>query len=46
MPGTAHLRTVLRGIPLSPGIAVGPAHLFHPEHREVVKRLIPPEKAD
>ncbi len=39
-------RAVLRGIPVSPGIAIGPAYLMHPERREVPKRLIPQEKTE
>ncbi len=46
MNGSTHPRTLLRGAAVSPGIAMGPAYLFHPEQREVVKRLIPPEKVE
>ncbi|MEO7427444.1 MAG: phosphoenolpyruvate--protein phosphotransferase [Fibrobacteria bacterium] len=44
MPGTNPKRTVLQGVPASPGFAIGPAFLLHPEDRIVKKRLIPPEK--
>ncbi len=46
MPLTSPSRMVLRGIPVSPGIAIGPAYIVHPEHREVLKQLIAPEKVE
>lgn len=39
-------RVVLQGVPASPGFAIGPAFLLHPEDRVVKKRVIPPEKAE
>ncbi len=46
MSGPSSTRLVLHGIPASPGIAIGPAYLVHPEQREVAKRLIEPEKIE
>ncbi len=46
MGALSHPRVLLRGIAVSPGIAIGPVYLFHPERREVVKRLIPPDKTE
>jgi len=39
-------RRVLRGIPVSPGIAVGPAWLLHPRKREVSQHAIAPEQTE
>ena len=44
MGGTSYPRQVLHGIPVSPGIAMGPAYSFHPERRETEKKLITQEK--
>jgi phosphotransferase system enzyme I (PtsI) len=46
MQGSSPSRLIVRGIPVSPGIAIGPAYLMHPERREVAKRLIAPEKVE
>ena len=39
-------RVVLQGVPASPGFAIGPAFLLHPEDRVVKKRVIPSEKVE
>lgn len=39
-------RRVLQGIPVSPGIAVGPAWVLHPRKRDVTRRVIPPEHTE
>jgi len=46
MNGSSSSRLIVRGIPVSPGIAIGPAYLMHPERREVPKRLIAPEQVE
>ncbi len=46
MAGPKPKRAVLTGVPASPGYAIGPAYLLHPEERVVKKRVIPPEKAE
>src|SRR3954463_1818652 len=46
MAGPKPKRVLLQGVPASPGFAIGPAYLLHPEERVVKKRIIPPEKAD
>ncbi len=46
MPGSTPKRLVLQGVPASPGFAIGPAFLLHPEDRVVKKRPIPPEKVE
>jgi phosphotransferase system enzyme I (PtsI) len=46
MAGPKPKRVVLQGVPASPGFAIGPAYLLHPEDRVVKKRIIPPEKVD
>lgn len=43
LSGTSRPRRILRGVPVSPGIAVGPAWLLHPRKREVSQRAIAPE---
>jgi phosphotransferase system enzyme I (PtsI) len=39
-------RVVLQGVPASPGFAIGPAYLLHPEERQVKKRVVPAEKVE
>jgi phosphotransferase system enzyme I (PtsI) len=39
-------RRILRGVPVSPGIAIGPAYLLHPRKREVSRKSIAPEHAE
>ena len=39
-------RKLLRGVPLSPGIAVGPVWLLNPRKRDVPRHAIAPEQAD
>ena len=46
MNGSSASRRVLRGIPVSPGVAVGPAYWVHPEGRKVAKQVIPPESIE
>ena len=46
MGANVSARLVLKGIPVSPGIAIGPSYPYHPENREAVKRLISGEKVD
>ncbi len=46
MSGPKPKRVMLQGVPASPGFAIGPAFLLHPEERVVKKRVIPPEKVD
>ena len=46
MGNSSSKRVLLQGVPASPGIAIGPAFLLHPEDRVVKKRVIPPEKID
>lgn len=44
--GASRPRRILRGVPVSPGIAVGPAWLLHPRKREVSQRAIVPEQTE
>ncbi|MDQ3000529.1 MAG: phosphoenolpyruvate--protein phosphotransferase [Fibrobacterota bacterium] len=46
MSGSKPKRVVLQGVPASPGFAIGPAYLLHPEERIVKKRIIPAERVD
>lgn len=46
LSGTSRPRRILRGVPVSPGIAVGPAWLLHPRKREVSQRAIAPEQTE
>jgi phosphotransferase system enzyme I (PtsI) len=46
MTGSKPKRMVLQGIPASPGFAIGPAYLLHPEDRVVKKRVIAADKAE
>ncbi len=46
MSGHQHKRQVLQGVPASPGFAIGPAYLLHPEERLVKRITIAPEKAE
>ncbi len=39
-------RRVLRGAAASPGIAIGPAYLLHPQKQDIPQRVIAPEEAD
>lgn len=39
-------RKVLRGVPVSSGIAIGPAYLFHPQKREISRHPVAPENAE
>ena len=39
-------RKLLRGVPISPGIAIGPVWLLHPRRREVPRHAIAPGQAD
>jgi phosphotransferase system enzyme I (PtsI) len=44
--GTSQPRRVLRGVPVSPGIAIGPAWLLHPRKREVSRVPVTPENVE
>lgn len=44
--GSLRSRTRLEGVPLSPGIAIGPAWLLHPRKHEIPRRTVPPGQAE
>src|SRR5215217_8167406 len=39
----SRLRKLLRGVPVSPGIAIGSAYLFHPQKREISRHAVAAE---
>lgn len=43
-PAPTPRRRILQGIPISPGIAIGPAWVLHTHKREVSRRAIAPEQ--